>query len=75
MMLILQLQRLDPIAEPYSNLRFCSCAVEKPLRLVGSPMMLNQLFESWREWVEVTRRSKDSKKPLGRDSFKGARVI
>ena len=44
-------------------------------RLVGSPMMLNQLFESWREWVEVTRRSKDSKKPLGRDSFKGARVI
>jgi hypothetical protein len=38
-------------------------------------MMLNQLFESWREWVEVTRRSKDSKKPLGRDSFKGARVI
>lgn len=43
--------------------------------LVGSPMKLNQLFESWREWVEVTRRSKDSKKPLGRDSFKGARVI
>jgi hypothetical protein len=38
-------------------------------------MMLNQLFESWREWVEVTRRSQDSKKPLGRDSFKGARVI
>ena len=38
-------------------------------------MKLNQLFESWREWVEVTRRSKDSKKPLGRDSFKGARVI
>ncbi len=48
---------------------------KKPPRLVGSPMMLNQLFESWREWVEVTRRSKDSKKPLGRDSFKGARVI
>ena len=43
--------------------------------LVGSPEMLNQLFESLREWVEVTRRSKDSKKPLGRDSFKGARVI
>ena len=37
--------------------------------------MLNQLFESLREWVRITRRSKDSKKPLWRDSFKGAREL
>jgi len=47
----------------------------KTLSLVGSPEMLNQLFESLREWVQFTRRSKDSKKPLWRDSFKGARVL
>jgi len=37
--------------------------------------MLNQLFESLREWVEVTRRSKDSKKPSWHDSFEGAREL
>ena len=63
----------EPTRHEGTELGFC--AVDEPPCLVGSPMMLNQLFESWREWVEVTRRSKDSKKPLGRDSFKGARVI
>ena len=43
--------------------------------LVGSPMMLNQLFEFWREWVEVTRRSQDSKKPSECIYCEGARVI
>ena len=28
------------------------------------PYMMNQLFESFREWVHKTRRRKDSKKPL-----------
>ena len=37
--------------------------------------MLNQLFESLREWVKFTRRSKDSKKPSWRDSFEGAREL
>ena len=30
--------------------------------LVGYPTMKNQLFESFREWVHLTRRRKDSKK-------------
>jgi len=38
-------------------------------------MMLNQLFEFWREWVEVTRRSQDSKKPSECIYCEGARVI
>ena len=37
--------------------------------------MLNQLFESLREWVEVTRRSQDSKKPSECIDCEGARVI
>ena len=36
-------------------------------------MMLIQLFEPLREWVEVTRRSKGSKKPSGCVNLEGAR--
>jgi hypothetical protein len=36
--------------------------------------MNNQLFESFREWVHLTRRRKDSKKPSGCYIFEGARV-
>jgi len=39
------------------------------------PHDVNQLFESWREWVEVTRRSQDSKKPSECIDCEGARVI
>ena len=34
-----------------------------------------QLFESFREWVCLTRRRKDSKKPSKLYIFKGARVL
>ncbi len=35
--------------------------------------MRNQLFEFFREWVHLTRRRKDSKKPLKSYIFEGAR--
>ena len=41
--------------------------------LVGYATMLNQLFEPLREWVEVTRRSKGSKKPSSWFNVEGAR--
>ena len=36
--------------------------------------MKNQLFESFREWVHLTRRRKDSKKPSRSYILEGARV-
>ena len=36
--------------------------------------MRNQLFESFREWVPLTRRRKGSKKPSGSHILEGARV-
>jgi len=35
--------------------------------------MLNQIFESLREWVDKTRRSKDSKNPSSWFNVEGAR--
>ena len=42
--------------------------------LVGSSFMKYQLFESFREWVAITRRRKGSKKRSGYSILKNARV-
>ena len=42
--------------------------------LVGLPVMVDRLFEPFREWPPIGRRRKGSKKPRGRDVLRGARV-